>query len=250
MAEELRRRIRNTDRGHKKEEVVTIPDKFIGKMANSGYSVSSRREVIRSGVVKYYRELLEWKTGGRRLYRTPDQMGQDRRFKGMEKMTWFRSKRGGKQVTVEKNNPWLAQQRQMEQGGQRIGQGRTQRKAGGRAGECREAEAESETAEEEGRRRLVIEAVAFVPYTPRFALKKELQRVDDSIAESLGRPKIRFVERGGGQIIQEVGRPNPWASETECQRNGCEVCKGRRVIGAEKEEEASKMVTGKDGSGA
>ena len=58
------------------------------------------------------------------------------------------------------------------------------------------------------------------------------------------------MERGGGQIVQEVGRPNPWAGEAECQRNGCEVCKGRRMIGAEKEEEATRMLSGKDGSGS
>ena len=211
LAEELRRRLRNTDRAHKKEDLVVILEKFIGKMANSGYNVSSRREVIKSGVTKYYRELRDWRTGGKSLYRTQDQMGRDRRYKGLEKMTWFRSKRGGRQVTTEKDNPWLARQRrdQEDTTGDRCGPPGKARVGGRRTGKRAERESGEEdrlgggegNLDREARRQLVVEAVAFIPYTPRSALKKELQKVDDTIAESLGRPKIRFVERGGGQIV-------------------------------------------------
>ena len=70
LSEELRHRYRNTDRFHSDHEVESIVTKLLGKMANSGYGQSTRNQVLRSATVKYYREVLDSMTEGKKLYRT------------------------------------------------------------------------------------------------------------------------------------------------------------------------------------
>ena len=89
---------------------------------------------------------------------------------------------------------------------------------------------------------VIIETVAFIPYTPDSALKMLLQKADDDLSATLNRPKIRFVERGGNQVVWYVGRPNPWAADFYCSREECQVCSGRMIAEVEKEEAALTMV--------
>ena len=90
----------------------------------------------------------------------------------------------------------------------------------------------------------VIEAVAFIPFTPGSELRRRLQEADDLLTQSIGRPRMRFVERGGVEIVKEVVRPNPWAKETYCPRKTCVMCETRLKIEAEKEAESIAKVTG------
>ena len=46
----------------------------------------------------------------------------------------------------------------------------------------------------------MVEAVAFIPFTRRSELNTKLQKMDGNLSETLKRPMIRFVERGGLQI--------------------------------------------------
>ena len=55
-------------------------------------------------------------------------------------------------------------------------------------------------------------------------------------------PQVRFVERAGTTIIEELGKNNPWASEWYCPRQDCLPCQGRMELAAEAEEEAGKML--------
>ena len=54
----------------------------------------------------------------------------------------------------------------------------------------------------------VIEAVAFIPFTPGSELRRRLQEADDLLTQSVDRPRMRFVEKGGIEIVKEVGNPN------------------------------------------
>lgn len=91
---------------------------------------------------------------------------------------------------------------------------------------------------------VVVETVVFVPYTPQSALKKKLQEADDCLTSSLGRPRARFVEKAGGTIVTQVGRPNPWKADIRCTREECVACQGRSLIEKEKEDRAVGAVTG------
>ena len=60
-------------------------------------------------------------------------------------------------------------------------------------------------------------------------------------------PKVRFVERAGTTVIEDLGRNNPWAGEWFCPRNDCLPCKGRQILAAEAEQEALQL-TSKEGN--
>ena len=216
LSEELRRRFRNTDRLHSRQEITDIVERFLIKLATSGYDRGTRTEILRSATVKYYREILDSETGGRPLYRSSKEMQRDRTFKGLETKTWFRPRRGGKKVRERRDLPW------------RMDRWR------GRKVKVRKG----------GEQSTVVEAVCFVPFTPGSRLKTDLQTADDILSQTMDAPRVRFVERGGQSVIEEVGSNNPWKQEQFCDRDSCGVCEGRMIIGAEKEEETAAMVTG------
>ena len=65
-------------------------ERFLDKLANSGYGKDTRSEVLRLVTTKFYRELLDSKTGGRKLYRTSLEMERARKFKRLEVKNWFK----------------------------------------------------------------------------------------------------------------------------------------------------------------
>ena len=72
----------------------------------------------------------------------------------------------------------------------------------------RQGDREATEEEKPGRKKaktVIIETVTFIPYTPDSALKLLLQKADDNLSVTLNRPKIRFVERGGNQVVRNGG---------------------------------------------
>ena len=61
-----------------------------------------------------------------------------------------------------------------------------------------------------------IETVVFIPTTEGSKLKKILQEKDDNLCRIAGSPTVRFVEKGGPTILDQVGRNNPWAGDWFC----------------------------------
>ena len=61
-----------------------------------------RWEILRLATTKYFRELAEWKTGGKAMYRGREEMALRRKFKAYEMTTWFWAKRGGKDSKEQK----------------------------------------------------------------------------------------------------------------------------------------------------
>ena len=92
---------------------------FIQKMCDSGYDHQARMEVILSGVKKFYRQVIEQESGGRRIYRSQEDMASARRLKSFRNKTWFRNRRGGMKLTpsyLGTHNPEKRQQGMMRQG--------------------------------------------------------------------------------------------------------------------------------------
>ena len=50
-----------------------------------------------------------------------------------------------------------------------------------------------------------IEGVVFVPHTPNSKLRNERQEQDELLAVALQAPSLRFVERSGTTVVQDVG---------------------------------------------
>ena len=61
-----------------------------------------------------------------------------------------------------------------------------------------------------------IETVVFVPYTPNSELRNTLQKKDNEYAAMFSCPRVRFVEREGITITEELTASDPWAKETFC----------------------------------
>ena len=96
----------NMDLYHSEAERVEVLTTFLGKMANSQYGPPTRKEVLRSGIRRYYRKVHIQETGGPKLYRNKEELEKDRKFKELLNKRWYRPKRGGKAIVEEKEAPW------------------------------------------------------------------------------------------------------------------------------------------------
>ena len=91
-----------------------------------------------------------------------------------------------------------------------------------------------------------IEIVVIVPATPGSILIGRLQKQDNLVCQASNCLQVRFVERAGTTVMEELGRNNPWANEWSCPRQDCLPCQGHLLLAAEAEEEAMKMAGNTD----
>ena len=89
-----------------------------------------------------------------------------------------------------------------------------------------------------------MEGVFFVPHTAGSKLKKALQSQNEHLAQSLKVPSLRFVERSGTTIIEDVGQSDPWALDKCFERGDCWHCRGRLQLLQEAEERTTSKITG------
>ena len=59
-------------------------------------------------------------------------------------------------------------------------------------------------------------------------------------------PSVRFVERGGRTVVDELSKSNPWAKEAACCRKGCLPCWGRGWLETEKAEASEARREGRE----
>ena len=102
------------DKFHTMEERREVFKDFCQKMSDSGYEHSTRMEVAKSALKIYYRQILEQESGGRRMFRGSREMAEGRRLKQHLNKTWYKSSRGGKDVTSAKDLPWTSQEEEKE----------------------------------------------------------------------------------------------------------------------------------------
>ena len=219
LSEEMRRRLRNMDRLHQRKEILETTATFLQKMANSGYDKATRWEVVKSATIKHYRQLAQAAAEGRSIYRSSGEMKEGRILKGLDKTQWFRPKRGGKDKREAKEVPDIIKEETKRWAGKGRKKSEEERKE--EPGTRQEGN-DRQPQEGEGRRQgtVVVETVIFVPYTPQSIL----QEADDCLTSSMGRPRARFVDKAGGIIVTQVGRPNPWKAEVWCARGECVAC--------------------------
>ena len=178
------------DTSHTWEEQRDIIKDFLQKMCDSGYGESTRSEVIKSATTKYFRQLMEQESGGRRLYRSAQEMAAGRRLKGLLNQTWFKSKRGGSKVTSAKDLPWKLQY--IEEECKREYPRNNNKKKG------------QDVRSQEEQRTKSVETVVFIPSTPGSKLRIHLQDADDRLVISINSPSVRFVERGGPSFLSRI----------------------------------------------
>ena len=71
------------------------------------YGRETRKEIITSGVKRYYRLVLQEMVGVRKLYRSREDMKEGRRLKSLWNRTWFKSRRGGTKVSADLDHPTM-----------------------------------------------------------------------------------------------------------------------------------------------
>ena len=64
------------------------------------------------------------------------------------------------------------------------------------------------------------------------------------MVQALNVPSVRFIEKAGTTVIQDVGQSYPWASDKFCPRTNCWHCQGRYQLLKEEEERMVQSVTG------
>ena len=105
LAEETKRRLLNQDRAHTVEDRLGDVKALAQKMADSEYGKDTRQEILKAGIKRYYRLLLQEVAGGRSLYRTLEEMIPQRRVKQLKTRVWFKPTRGGTKLSQLKDHP-------------------------------------------------------------------------------------------------------------------------------------------------
>ena len=82
-----------------------------------------------------------------------------------------------------------------------------------------------------------MEAVLFVPHTPKSELANLLQQADDSYRSGTSLKRIKMVELGGKSVKDILSRKNPWADEG-CMRKDCLPCRSERGGGGDCQKES------------
>ena len=62
------------DTDHSQGEILDVTKAFSMKIANSEYTKTARWEILKSATVKYYRDLADWQTGGKAMYRSREEI--------------------------------------------------------------------------------------------------------------------------------------------------------------------------------
>ena len=93
------------DRAHTLEQRAEVLAAYIQKLTDSSYNVAARREILKSGVARYYRMLKDQATGGPRIYRSAKEMEGSREIKEIVNQNWFRRARGGTRARENKDAP-------------------------------------------------------------------------------------------------------------------------------------------------
>ena len=223
LAEEAKRRLYNQDRQHSPEDRMKDLQHFTQKLIDSDYGKETRREILKAGVKRFYRLLLQEAAGGRAVYRSLEDMLPQRRIKQLKTKTWFQPARGGSKISTSKDHPQAYRQQNKKGYTNRWNIGQPERSDG--------RPSPPPTKEKQESKVKVLESPIFIPFTKDSTLRKALQVVDDTLGECMNTPGVRFVERCGGQTIGELlGNSNPWSKALRCERQGCLQCKSRDML--------------------
>ena len=95
----------NADQEHSIEERLMILEKFSQKLIDSGYGQEVCQEILKAGLTRYYRIVLQDAAGNRKLYRSAEEMREGRALKEFKNKSQFKSRRGGQKVIEKLDYP-------------------------------------------------------------------------------------------------------------------------------------------------
>ena len=77
------------DRLHSLMETMEIMKKFLQKLADSDYDISTREEIIKAGIRKFYQDLARARREGRSIYRSCKEMDEVKTINALVNKPWF-----------------------------------------------------------------------------------------------------------------------------------------------------------------
>ena len=175
---------------------------FITKLRKSGYSESTVRGIVVSGLSNYYRKLSADLQGGPRLNARTESDTLARR----------------RQAKEQKDNGW----RRRQEHGEARDKGRQAHgpRVAGRSGR----QEREEVPKLPGRRERKTVAILMVPSSINSALKESVQKEEDDLQKVLGGDRVRVVEKGGDLLSILLCRSDPWAARRMCGDEKCWTC--------------------------
>ena len=99
--------MRNMDPDTPIEKRHRVMEEFAVKLKDSGYKTNERKEILKSGLTKFYRATEHAVAGGSiSANRSRSELAGKRTLKAFQSQTWFAKRRGGKAVKEMKDDPW------------------------------------------------------------------------------------------------------------------------------------------------
>ena len=203
LANDLSRRLGNTDERQSREVIGGVVDKYSQKLLTSGYSLSQTRRVIISGIRGWERRKLRAKKENGKLFRTSSESFRGRmKKKTVGKTSWFRKRKAKDDMLGEKKGRGAKQDTPSTN--QQVEKGIPAAQGTHRGEELR------------------IAAVLFVENTKGGALAKSLREVIERLKGILGY-SIKVVERSGTPLrmmfpLTRIGE------NKECGKEDCTTC--------------------------
>ena len=184
----------NITAGEKAEHLTSM----MRKLRRSGYGVNMRKNILNSGTTGYYNMRKVEAKGGRRVNRPATEGIKERDIQRIVgKTAWMNKVHND---TNTSNSRFSFCKPGARKNGKRMG------------GKKNKDENE-------------IEGIIFIPCTPRGELVKELQKIEDIFAKRHGLKRVKFVERGGDTLTEQLTKKNPWGG-VDCERKKCWLCHG------------------------
>ena len=82
-----------------------ILEAFSRKKIDLSYKEEVRKEILMSGITRYYHLVLLDLVGRRSLHRSAEEMKSGRELKPLKTRAWYISQRGGTKVALKKEHP-------------------------------------------------------------------------------------------------------------------------------------------------
>jgi hypothetical protein len=206
LGNELGRRLKTIHRDVLKDEMEDVVEHYIDQLKNSGYSRKEAKEVVTCGIVGWRRHLERREKRGQGQYLGAEETLEAReRKKLLEKTNWY------KPDTRRKEEDEASQFKYKPAG-------------------CRKKARKGRNPNHEGEAvKSNIKGVMFIPYTKHSELATRLRENEKGMERMTGY-RIKIVEKAGQKLVDILHKANPWAG-TDCNREGCLLCKTKRDEG-------------------
>ena len=214
LANELARRLGNTDERQDSIVVGGVVDKFCQKLLTSGYSPTQTRKITLCGIRGWERRKIRARTERGKLFRTSEYSRSGRiKKKTTGKNNWFRKKRKSTKSTKSQSK---------EESNKAATGGGIKYKESATGGKKEVLSCNTQDKQDSSKEEIRTAAVMFVENTKEGGLVRKLRKVIERVKGILGY-SVKIVERAGTPLklmfpLTKIGQGG------ECGKDDCVTC--------------------------